>query len=91
MASVAIAVDPATRENGCMQVLAGSHELGRVDHVQIGEQQGADPERAEVARNGLELVHCTLDPGDSLFFHSNLLHRSDQNRSDHPRWSMVCC
>ena len=36
MASVAIAVDSATRENGCMQVLAGSHELGRVDHVQIG-------------------------------------------------------
>ena len=91
MASVAIAVDPATRENGCMQVLAGSHELGRVDHVQIGEQQGADPERVEVAMQRLELVHCTLEPGDSLFFHSNLLHRSDQNRSDHPRWSMVCC
>jgi ectoine hydroxylase len=26
-----------------------------------------------------------------LVFHANLLHRSDQNRSEHPRWSMICC
>jgi ectoine hydroxylase len=26
-----------------------------------------------------------------LFFHANLLHRSDQNRSEHPRWAMICC
>jgi ectoine hydroxylase-related dioxygenase (phytanoyl-CoA dioxygenase family) len=32
-----------------------------------------------------------MDPGDALFFHCNLLHRSDQNRSEHPRWSMICC
>ena len=32
-----------------------------------------------------------MEPGDALFFHCNLLHRSDQNRSEHPRWSMICC
>jgi ectoine hydroxylase-related dioxygenase (phytanoyl-CoA dioxygenase family) len=32
-----------------------------------------------------------MAPGDTLFFHCNLLHRSDQNRSDQPRWSMICC
>jgi ectoine hydroxylase-related dioxygenase (phytanoyl-CoA dioxygenase family) len=32
-----------------------------------------------------------MDPGDVLFFHSNLLHRSDQNKSEKPRWSMICC
>ena len=32
-----------------------------------------------------------MQPGDALFFHANLLHRSDQNRSDDPRWSLVCC
>jgi hypothetical protein len=30
-------------------------------------------------------------PGDALFFHCNVLHRSDQNRSDDPRWSLICC
>ena len=32
-----------------------------------------------------------MAPGDTLFFDCNLLHRSDQNRSEHPRWSMICC
>jgi ectoine hydroxylase len=32
-----------------------------------------------------------MAPGDVLFFHANLLHRSDQNKSDNPRWSMICC
>lgn len=29
--------------------------------------------------------------GDALFFHCNLLHRSNQNKSPHPHWSFVCC
>jgi|AP95_1055475.scaffolds.fasta_scaffold06541_2 ectoine hydroxylase-related dioxygenase (phytanoyl-CoA dioxygenase family) len=91
MASVSIAVDEATRENGCMQVLAGSQEMGRVDHVLTGEQSGADRERVDEARKRLPLTHCELAKGDALFFHSNLLHRSDQNRSERPRWSLICC
>jgi ectoine hydroxylase len=91
LVSVFIAVDPATRENGCLQVLKGSHRCGRVDHVLTGEQAGADTERvAEIARR-LPLVHVAMEPGDALFFHPNLLHRSDQNRSESPRWSLICC
>jgi ectoine hydroxylase len=91
LTSAFIAVDPATRENGCMQVLKGSHHLGRIDHILTGEQAGADPERVREAEKVLDLVHVEMDPGDVLFFHANLLHRSDQNRSDNPRWSIICC
>lgn len=91
LTSAFIAVDPATRENGCMQVLKGSHLMGRVDHVLTGDQAGADMERVREAEKRLELVHVEMDPGDVLFFDSNLLHRSDQNRSENPRWSMICC
>ncbi len=91
LTSVTIAVDPATRENGCVQVLKGSHLLGRLDHVLVGDQAGADRERVVEAMARLELVHCEMEPGDAMFFHCNLLHRSDQNRSDFPRWSMICC
>jgi ectoine hydroxylase len=91
LASVMIAVDPATRENGCLQVLRGSHRLGRVDHVLTGEQAGADPERVAEARRVLELIHLEMEPGDGLFFHCNTLHRSDRNASPHPRWSLICC
>ena len=91
LASCFIAVDPNTRENGCMQVLKGSQEMGRVEHGRFGDQTGADPERVEEARKIMELVYVELDPGDALFFHCNLLHRSDQNKSPNPRWSLICC
>ncbi len=91
LTSVSIAVDRATRENGCLQVLKGSHLCGRIDHTLTGEQAGADTERvAEIAKR-CELVYVEMEPGDALLFDSNLLHRSDQNRSEHPRWSMICC
>jgi hypothetical protein len=89
--SVFIAVDRSTRENGGLQVLRGSHLIGRVDHVLTGDQAGADPERIAAARERCELIYVEMEPGDGLFFHSNLFHRSDQNRSEHPRWTMVCC
>jgi ectoine hydroxylase-related dioxygenase (phytanoyl-CoA dioxygenase family) len=91
LTSVSIAVDRATKENGCLQVVARSHELGRIDHVLSGEQAGADMERVNVALERLPLVYCEMEPGDAIFFHANLLHRSDMNRSDEPRWSMICC
>jgi len=91
LTSAFIAVDPATRENGCLQVIRGSHELGRIEHVLTGEQAGADQERVREILKRLDLVYVEMEPGDTLFFHSNLLHRSDQNRSANPRWSMICC
>jgi len=91
MASCLIAVDRATRANGCLQVLKGSHHLGRVDHIKTGDQTGADMVRVEAAMERFELVYCEMEPGDALFFHSNLLHRSDQNTSDYARWSLICC
>jgi hypothetical protein len=91
MASLFIAVDPCTRENGCLQVIPGSHECGRIDHVLTGDQAGADMERVTELLERLPLEYVEMQPGDGLFFHGNLLHRSDQNRSEHPRWSMICC
>ncbi|MGI9423823.1 MAG: phytanoyl-CoA dioxygenase family protein [Hyphomicrobiaceae bacterium] len=92
MASAMIALDKCTKSNGCLQVLKGSHHLGRIDHGLLdGDQVGADLRRVEEAKRHLELVYCEMDPGDVLFFHCNTLHRSDQNRSDDRRWTLICC
>jgi hypothetical protein len=91
MASCLIALDRATRENGCLQVLKGSHHMGRIEHGRFGGQTGADPERVEAAMKRLELVYCEMEPGTGLFFHSNLLHASAANLSDQSRWSIICC
>jgi ectoine hydroxylase-related dioxygenase (phytanoyl-CoA dioxygenase family) len=90
MASCLIAVDRAVRANGCLQVIRGSHKLGRLNHSKTGEQKGAEAARVDAALERLDLVYCELEPGDAIFFHGNLLHRSDQNTSDESRWSLIC-
>ena len=92
MGSVFIALDPCIKENGCLQVLAGSHKMGRLNTSLIGSgvtQRGADLERVEQARKVCRHVFVELNPGDAVFFHSNLLHTSAQNLSDKRRWSMI--
>ncbi len=92
MASVMVALDQATRDNGCLQVLKGSHHAGRIEHgILPGEQVGADPKRVEALKQQRELVYAEMEPGDGLFFHSNVLHRSDQNRSPNRRWTVLFC
>ncbi|MFM7843188.1 MAG: phytanoyl-CoA dioxygenase family protein [Planctomycetota bacterium] len=91
LASCLIAVTAATIANGCLQVLVGSHHIGRIDHNKTGDQVGADLERVTAAEARHPLAHIETQPGDALFFHGNLLHRSDQNTSDDARWSIICC
>jgi len=91
MLSVFIALDKAHKDNGCLQVLRGSHKMGRVDHITTGEQAGADMERVNQALKRYELVYCEMEPGDTFFMHSNILHTSAANKSENPRWSLICC
>jgi len=89
--SVMVALTPANKANGCLQVIKGSHKLGRVNHGFAGEQVGADMVFVDHALKTMDLIYCELDPGDALIFHSNLLHRSEANISDKPRWSIISC
>lgn len=89
--SVMIALTKANKENGCLQVIKGSHKLGRVNHGFSGEQVGADLVMVHNALRTMELVYCELEPGDALIFHSNLLHRSEANLSAEARWSIISC
>lgn len=91
MASCLIALDRATRENGCLQVIRGSHQMGRVEHGRFGQQTGADPDRVKAALERMEHVYCAVEPGSAILFHGNLLHASDPNTSPNPRWSLICC
>jgi ectoine hydroxylase len=92
MVSVMVALDRCNRENGCLQVVRGSHLIGRIDHgVMTGNQVGADPRRVEEILKRHEVVYAEMEAGDGLFFHCNTLHRSDQNRSPNRRWTVLFC
>lgn len=91
MMSVMVAITDANQENGCLQVIKGSHKMGRVEHGFAGEQVGASQRYVDLALKTMERVFVELKAGDVLFFHSNILHRSEANLSDKPRWSMISC
>jgi ectoine hydroxylase-related dioxygenase (phytanoyl-CoA dioxygenase family) len=91
MMSAFVALDPATIENGCLQVLKGSHSLGRLDHGKVGTQTGVEAVRLKQIESMFERVHCELSAGSVLFFHSNLLHASAPNESDHHRRAFIVC
>ncbi|HJO03494.1 MAG TPA: phytanoyl-CoA dioxygenase family protein [Acidobacteriota bacterium] len=81
MLSVGIAVEPATRANGCLQVIPGSHRIGRMDHHDF---ENFERRRRRVQQT-LGLVHCEMDAGDAVFFHCNTLHGSAANATETSR------
>ena len=91
MISVMVAITEATKENGCLQVIKGTHKMGRIEHGFSGEQVGASQHYVDLALKTMDLVYVELKPGDALFFHSNLLHRSEANTSNNSRWSLISC
>jgi len=92
MGSCFIMLDRATRENGCLKVLKGSHKVGRIGHgVSDTPEQTADMERIAELEKRHESVYITAEPGDVLFFHANLLHSSDENKSSDSRRTLIVC
>jgi ectoine hydroxylase-related dioxygenase (phytanoyl-CoA dioxygenase family) len=91
MLSVFVAIDPATRENGCLQVLRGSHKLERINHATVGTQTGVDRERMAQIEPLFEKVYCEMAPGTALLFHSNLFHCSGPNLSEFHRRAFIMC
>ena len=89
MMSVMVAITESNKENGCLQVIKGSHKMGRIEHGFAGEQVGASQHYVDLALKTMELIYVELKPGDALFFHSNLLHRSEANLSNNSRWSLI--
>jgi ectoine hydroxylase-related dioxygenase (phytanoyl-CoA dioxygenase family) len=79
-----IALDEATPENGCMEVRPGGHLEGLLDHeTREYETDIVIPEGAD------DLTHLPMEPGDVLFQHSLLPHRTAPNTTDRWRRSMI--
>lgn len=85
------AMEPCTRENGCLVVVPGSHAGKLLQHENPGWEHvnflyvGAEGVGSETAR-----MHLEMEPGDTVFFHPKLLHGSGQNRSSGFRRAISC-
>ena len=78
----------ATVENGCMEVIAGSHKVPLIDHVLgLGPGRNFKGIVDEELPDG-EQVQCPVPLGGVLLIQHKTIHRSVPNHSDHIRWSM---
>ena len=84
--SLFVAIDPATLENGCLEVVPGSH---RLTNLAVKDKYFLDlsvPANREIAARAVKLP---CEPGAGVFFHSRTLHSSQPNRTDRNRRSLI--
>lgn len=82
------ALDPATRENGCVQIVPGSHsELLNPEH---GSGFLTDEMAAEIADRA-DTVFLELEAGEVVLLHNWMLHTSDVNRTQQSRRAFSVC
>ncbi len=75
-----LALDPTDRENGCLQVVPGSHRLSVLCPIRSDTSRSFTSETVPLPP-GMGVVDLAMDPGDVLLFHGNLIHGSEPNTS----------
>ena len=77
-----LATSEATLENGCLVVLPGSHQESLHDHLP-DEREGSNYGYTEIKDHDFsQETPMTLNKGDLLLFHSFLMHKSFDNKSN---------
>ncbi len=83
------ALDPATKANGCVEIIPGSHKFGLINPSHpsafLTEEQAREHESKS------ETVFCELEAGEAMLLHNWLLHRSDTNTTDIARRAFSVC
>lgn len=83
------ALDPATRANGCVEIIRGSHRAGLINPAHgsgfLEEQHVREHVRPELVE------YLELEAGEAVLLHNWLLHSSDVNRTDVPRRAFSVC
>jgi len=83
------ALDPATKANGCVEAIPGSHKDGL-----INPSHGSGfltPEQVEEHCKPEDVVFLELEPGEVVLLHNWLLHSSDVNRTEVSRRGFSVC
>lgn len=83
------ALDPATKENGCVEAIPGSHRGGLINPEH--NSGFLTPEQAEAICTPDKVVYLELKPGEVVLLHNWLLHSSDVNRTEVSRRGFSVC
>ncbi len=81
VASVTVSLEPSTKENGCLSVIAGSHVNGYSDYVKL-EKPGEQVFDSEIRPDQIDesrAVDVELAPNDASVHAARLIHGSAPN------------
>jgi hypothetical protein len=83
-----MALDPCDEENGCLEVVPGSHDWPVLCTIGADTTESFTDVTVPLPDDA-ELVPVLMEPGDVLFFNGSLVHGSKPNRSARFRRSLV--
>ncbi len=86
--NVYIALDDATRENGCLRLIRGSHLQGCLPGTEDGSQLGGFYTSLNCFDPADEVL-LEAPAGSLAFFNAHTIHGSEPNQSDQPRRALV--
>ena len=86
-----IALTPSHQANGCMRVIAGSHKLGALTHINVDDPNllNRRGERIAAVVDESRAVDVVLQPGEMSLHHSNIIHGSNPNTSNESRIGFI--
>ncbi len=86
-----VGLDDASKENGCLQYIPGSHKWGLLDRPSLtGEMKGLSEFLNEEQNRALEQpIPIEMKSGYATFHHPLLVHGSFENLSERPRRAFV--
>jgi ectoine hydroxylase-related dioxygenase (phytanoyl-CoA dioxygenase family) len=85
-----IALDDATRDNGCLQYIPGSHRWPLLPVTGLaGDMDAIQSVLNEEQRAAFKPVAIELERGQASFHHPLMVHGSYENRTDGPRRATV--
>jgi ectoine hydroxylase-related dioxygenase (phytanoyl-CoA dioxygenase family) len=85
-----IGLDDATRDNGCLQYIPGSHRWPLLPVTGLaGDMDAIQTVLSDAQREQFRPVAIELKKGECAFHHPLLVHGSYENRTDGPRRAVV--
>jgi ectoine hydroxylase-related dioxygenase (phytanoyl-CoA dioxygenase family) len=89
--NVWLALTPSTSQNGCLQVVPGTHKLGQLHHNELknGENLLFFGQTVELPDDITQRVDLQLLPGQASLHHMAIVHGSQPNNSSIARIGLV--
>jgi phytanoyl-CoA hydroxylase len=87
--SIWVALDDATRDNGCLYYVPGSHKSATYKNVGIGKNQG-DLFKVYPEWRAIDPIACPAPAGSAVIHNGLTAHGAGANMTNRPRRAMTC-